>query len=53
VAGCYALLHCGEGKKRILDPGTLKKIKIPLIDYQFFFGILSKKKFSRLTIGVV
>jgi hypothetical protein len=34
VAGsCYALPRWGEGKKRILDPGTLKKIKIPLIYY--------------------
>jgi hypothetical protein len=34
--GCGGLLRLaslGRRKKRILDPGTLKKIKIPLIDY--------------------
>jgi hypothetical protein len=31
--GLLRLAPLGRRKKRILDPGTLKKIKIPLIDY--------------------
>jgi hypothetical protein len=52
AAGCYALPRWGEGKKRILDPGTLKKIKIPLIYYKYTINIypLSESPIKNLIV---